>query len=74
MLTARQAFTLTSEPPLEFDTISACPASSRHRAGMDGFNSLGDPGPLMMASRSMGFMFVWYGMLWSVIEATVRIR
>jgi hypothetical protein len=27
------------------------------------------PGPLMMATREMGFMFVWYGLLWSVLEA-----
>jgi hypothetical protein len=26
------------------------------------------PGPLMMATREMGFMFVWYGLLWSVLE------
>ena len=26
-------------------------------------------GPLMMATREMGFMFVWYGLLWSVLEA-----
>jgi hypothetical protein len=30
-----------------------------------------DPGPLMMATREMGFMFTWYGLLWSVIEACV---
>jgi len=30
-----------------------------------------EPGPLMMATREMGFMFVWYGLLWSVIEACV---
>jgi hypothetical protein len=27
------------------------------------------PGPLVMATREMGFMFVWYGLLWSVLEA-----
>jgi hypothetical protein len=27
------------------------------------------PGPLMMATKEMGFMFVWYGLLWSVLEA-----
>ena len=32
------------------------------------------PGPLMMATREMGFMFVWYGLLWSVIEACVGPR
>jgi hypothetical protein len=30
-----------------------------------------EPGPLMMATREMGFMFIWYGLLWSVIEACV---
>jgi hypothetical protein len=25
----------------------------------------------MMATREMGFMFVWYGLLWSVVEASV---
>jgi len=30
-----------------------------------------EPGPLMMATREMGFMFVWYGLLWSVVEACV---
>lgn len=39
-----------------------------------GKEDLGEPGPLMMATKSMGFMFVWYGMLWSVIEACVRDR
>jgi hypothetical protein len=39
-----------------------------------GKEDLGEPGPLIMASRGMGFMFAWYGMLWSVIEATVRDR
>jgi hypothetical protein len=38
-----------------------------------GKEDLGEPGALMM-SRSMRFMFVWYGMLWSVIEAIVRDR
>ena len=28
-----------------------------------------DDWPAGMASRGIGFMFVWYGMLWSVIEA-----
>jgi hypothetical protein len=28
-----------------------------------------ETGPLMMASVGIGFMFVWYGMLWTVIEA-----
>jgi hypothetical protein len=27
------------------------------------------PGPLMMVAKEIGFMFVWYGLLWSVIEA-----
>jgi hypothetical protein len=30
-----------------------------------------EPCPLMLATREMGFMFVWYGLLWSVIEACV---
>jgi len=30
-----------------------------------------EPGPLMMATREMGFMFVWYGLLWSVVEACI---
>jgi hypothetical protein len=34
-----------------------------------GKDDVAEPGPLMMVSRSMGFMLVWYGMLWSVIEA-----
>jgi hypothetical protein len=29
-----------------------------------------EPGPLMMATKGISFMFVWYGLLWSVIEAT----
>jgi hypothetical protein len=29
------------------------------------------PGPLIIASRGFGFRLVWYGMLWSVIEATI---
>ena len=31
-----------------------------------------EPGPLMMATRQMGFMFVWYGLLWSVVEACLE--
>ena len=27
------------------------------------------PGPQMMATKEMGFMFVWYGLLWSVLES-----
>src|SRR5688572_28646784 len=30
-----------------------------------------EPGPLMMATREIGFMFVWYGLLWAVVEACV---
>jgi hypothetical protein len=26
-------------------------------------------GPAMMATRALGFMFVWYGMLWSIVES-----
>ena len=29
-----------------------------------------EAGPLMMATKGISFMFVWYGLLWSVIEAT----
>ena len=32
------------------------------------------PGPLMMAIRGVAFMFVWYGLLWSVIEACTKER
>ena len=28
------------------------------------------PGPLMMATKGISFMVVWYRLLWSVIEAT----
>ncbi len=31
----------------------------------------GEPGPLMMATREIGFMFTWYGLLWAVIEACI---
>lgn len=30
-----------------------------------------EPGPGMMATAEMGHMFVWYGLLWSVVEACV---
>jgi hypothetical protein len=33
-----------------------------------------DDWPAGMASRGIAFMFVWYGMLWSVIEACTRER
>lgn len=35
---------------------------------------LRDPGPAMLATVSMGFMFAWYGMLWAVVEACVEDR
>ena len=34
-----------------------------------GTEELGEPGPMMMVSRSMAFMFVWYGLLWSTVES-----
>jgi len=30
------------------------------------------PGTLMMATREMAFMFVWYGLLWEVVEACIN--
>ena len=30
-----------------------------------------DMGSAMLASRHLGFMFAWYGMLWAVIEACI---
>jgi hypothetical protein len=32
------------------------------------------PGPLMMATREMGFMFVWYGLLWAFTDRSLDIR
>lgn len=31
-------------------------------------------GPAALASRQFGFMFVWYGMLWAVIEACIDVK
>jgi hypothetical protein len=31
-------------------------------------------GPAALASKQFGFMFVWYGMLWAVIEACIDVR
>ena len=31
-------------------------------------------GPAMLASKQLGFMFVWYGMLWAVIEACIDVK
>ncbi len=36
-------------------------------AAPDDFES----GPAMMATRALGFMFVWYGMLWSIVESCI---
>jgi len=33
-----------------------------------------DPLPMVMLSRGVAFMFVWYGLLWSVIEALDKRR
>ena len=33
-----------------------------------------EPGPMMMATKGVTFMFVWYGMLWSVIESCLKDR
>ena len=35
---------------------------------------LHEPGPLMIATREIGFLFVWYGLLWAVIEACIDDR
>ena len=31
-------------------------------------------GPAMLASKQLGFMFVWYSMLWAVIEACIDVK
>ncbi len=33
-----------------------------------------EPGPQMMATKGISFMFVWYGLIWSVIEACQKDR
>src|SRR5215204_4058833 len=35
---------------------------------------LRESAPGIMATKAMGFMFVWYGLLWSVIDACTRER
>jgi len=33
-----------------------------------------EAGPAMLASKQFGFMLVWYGMLWAVIEACIDVK
>lgn len=33
-----------------------------------------EPGPLMMATKGISFMLVWYGLLWGLIEACQKDR
>ena len=44
------------------------PAEDRIRDDDEGRKPF-DPTEMVMVARSVSFMFVWYGMLWSVIEA-----
>lgn len=44
--------------------------SDRVRSWPDNFDSAHG----IMATKAMGFMFVWYGLLWSVIDACTRER